>query len=50
VRYHWIWEVASSKLVQLDNIHTDKNDLDMMTKILPQESWLYVARQRAWQL
>jgi hypothetical protein len=38
VRYHWIREVASSKLVQLDNIHTDKNDLDMMTKILPQES------------
>jgi hypothetical protein len=40
VRYHWIQHVVSSKLVQLEKIHTDKNGLDMMTKILPQEKLL----------
>jgi hypothetical protein len=32
--------MVSSKLVQLEKIHTDKNGLDMMTKILPKEKLL----------
>jgi ATP-binding cassette subfamily B (MDR/TAP) protein 1 len=40
VRYHWIRQVVSSKLVQLEKIHTDKNGSDMMTKILPKEKLL----------
>ena len=34
VRYHWIREVVSSKLLQLEKIHIDKNGVDMMTKVL----------------
>jgi hypothetical protein len=37
VRYHWIQEVVSSKLLQLEKIHTDQNGADMMTKVLPKE-------------
>ena len=40
VRYHWIREVVSSKLLKLEKIHTDKNGSDMMTKILPSEKLL----------
>jgi hypothetical protein len=40
VSYHWIRDVVSFKLVQLEKIHTDKNGSDMMTKILPQEKLL----------
>jgi ATP-binding cassette subfamily B (MDR/TAP) protein 1 len=40
VRYHWIRQVVSSKLVQLEKIHTDKNGSDMMTKILPKDKLL----------
>jgi hypothetical protein len=40
VRYHWIRHVVSSKLVQPEKIHTDKNGSDMMTKIWPQEKLL----------
>jgi hypothetical protein len=38
--YQWIRQVVSSKLVQLEKIHTDKNGSDMMTKILPREMLL----------
>ena len=37
VRYHWIREVVSSKLLQLEKIHTDHNGAGMMTKVLPKE-------------
>ena len=37
VRYHWIREVVSSKLLQLEKIHTNQNSLYMMTKVLPKE-------------
>lgn len=37
VRYHWIRDVVSSKLLKLEKIHTDDNGSDMMTKILPNE-------------
>ena len=37
VRYHWIREVVSSKLLQLEKIHTYHNGADMMTKVLPKE-------------
>jgi hypothetical protein len=37
VRYHWIRDVVSFKLLKLEKIHTDDNGLDMMTKILPNE-------------
>lgn len=37
VRYHWIREVLSSKLLQHEKIHTDQNGAHMMTKILPKE-------------
>ena len=37
VRYHWIRDVVSSKLLKLEKIHTDDNRSDMMTKILPSE-------------
>ena len=37
VRYLWIREVVSSKLLQLEKIHTDHNGADMMTKVLPKE-------------
>jgi hypothetical protein len=40
VMYHWIRQVVSSKLVQLEKIHTDKNGSDMMTMILPKEKLL----------
>jgi hypothetical protein len=33
VSYHWIREVVSAKSLRLEKIHTDKNGLDMMTKI-----------------
>jgi hypothetical protein len=32
--------VVSSKLVQLEKIHIDKNGSDIMTKILPKEKLL----------
>jgi hypothetical protein len=40
IRYHWIWDVVSSKFVQLEKIHTDKNGSDMMKKILPKDKLL----------
>ena len=40
VRYHWIRDVVSSKLLKLEEIYTDKNGSDMMTKILPSDKLL----------
>ena len=37
VRYHWIRDVLSSRLIELRKIHTDDNDADMFTKVLPKE-------------
>ena len=37
VRYHWIRDVVSSKMIYLEKIHTYKNGSDMMTKTLPSE-------------
>ena len=37
VRYHWIRDVVSSKLLKLEKIHTDDNGSDMITNILPNE-------------
>ena len=33
-RYHWIREVVEEKLVALEEVHTDQNGSDMLTKIL----------------
>lgn len=35
VRYHWIQDILEKKLLKLENIHTDDNGSDMMTKTLP---------------
>ena len=35
VRYHWIWDLLDSKLLELEKIHLDDNGSDMMTKVLP---------------
>jgi hypothetical protein len=40
VRYYWIRDVVSSKLVRLEKTHSNKNGSNMMTKILPSEKLL----------
>jgi len=37
VRYHWIRDVLENKLLQIEKIHTNENEADMMTKPLPKE-------------
>ncbi|RDY10991.1 hypothetical protein CR513_04408, partial [Mucuna pruriens] len=32
VRYHWIRDALDAKLLELTKVHTDDNDVDMMTK------------------
>jgi len=39
VRYHWIRDILDSKLLELEKIHTDDNNSDMMTKTLPKEKF-----------
>lgn len=34
VRYHWIRDALDTKLFELENIHTDENGFDMLTKVL----------------
>lgn len=34
-RYHWIRDVFDAKMLELAKIHTDDNDVDMITKALP---------------
>ena len=33
--YHWIRHVLEEEQLSLENIHTDRNPVDMLTKILP---------------
>ncbi|RDX96550.1 hypothetical protein CR513_20783, partial [Mucuna pruriens] len=35
VRYHWIRDALDAKLLELAKIHTDDNDANMMTKVVP---------------
>ena len=35
VRYHWLREALEMKLLSLENIHTNDNGSNMMTKALP---------------
>ena len=37
VRYHWIRLVVEKRLMQLRNIHTEKNPIDMLTKVVTKE-------------
>ena len=37
VKYHWIRDALEMKLFYLEKIHTDENELDMMTKPIPTE-------------
>ncbi|RDX89639.1 hypothetical protein CR513_28615, partial [Mucuna pruriens] len=35
VRYYWIRDALDAKLLELSKVHTNDNDVDMMTKALP---------------
>jgi len=35
VRYHWIHDALDANLLELEKVHTDDNDADMITKTLP---------------
>ena len=37
VRYHWMRDVLNDNLFELEKIHTNHNDSDMLTKSLPRE-------------
>ena len=37
VRYHWIRLVIEKRLMQLRKIHTEKNPVDMLTKVVTNE-------------
>ena len=37
VRYHWLRLVLEKQLMQLRKIHTEKNSVDMLTKVVPKE-------------
>ncbi|RVX19730.1 Aromatic aminotransferase ISS1 [Vitis vinifera] len=37
VRYHWMRDALNDNLFELEKIHTDHNDSDMLTKSLPRE-------------
>ena len=39
VRYHWIRLVVEKRLMQLRNIHTEKNPIDMLTKVVTKEKF-----------
>ena len=39
VRYHWIRLVVEKRLMQLRNIHTKKNPIDMLTKVVTKEKF-----------
>ena len=36
-RYHWIRDAIEMKCFQLKKIHTNKNAVDMMTKVIPKQ-------------
>ena len=44
VRYHWIRLVVEKRLMQLRNIHTEKNPIDMLTKVVTKEKLELCAR------
>lgn len=44
VHYHWIWDTLDSKLIELKKIHTDDNDSDMLTKVLPRGNLSFIAQ------
>jgi len=46
VRYHWIRDALDEKLLQIEKIHTDDNDSDMMTKTLPMQK-LEICRRKS---
>ena len=37
VRYHWIRDVLNSKQMQLEKVHTNDNEADMLTKVVTKE-------------
>ena len=37
VRYHWMRNALNDNLFELENIHTDHNDSNMLMKSLPRE-------------
>ena len=37
VRYHWMRDALNDNLFELENIHTNHNDSDILTKPLPRE-------------
>ena len=43
VRYHWIRLVVEKRLMQLRNIHTEKNPIDMLTKVVTKEKFKHCA-------
>ena len=45
VRYHWIRDALEMKLFYLEKIHTDENELDMMTKLIPTEKLQFCRKQ-----
>ncbi|KAL6179251.1 hypothetical protein ACLB2K_050767 [Fragaria x ananassa] len=44
LRYHWIRDVVSKKLLQLRKIHTNENISDMLTKVMPQHKLEYCSK------
>ncbi|GKV17327.1 hypothetical protein SLEP1_g27844 [Rubroshorea leprosula] len=44
LRYHWLCLVTENKQFQLKKIHTNNNDADMMTKVLPREKFEYCTK------
>ena len=45
MRYHWIRDVLEMKELQLEKVHTNENESDMLTKSLPKEK--HVGEERA---
>ncbi|RVW54023.1 Aromatic aminotransferase ISS1 [Vitis vinifera] len=44
VRYHWMRDALNDNLFELEKIHTDHNDSDMLTKSLPREKLEVLSR------
>ena len=38
VRYHWLRSTIEDQILQLMKIHTDKNVVDMLTKVVSKEN------------
>ena len=37
VRYHWLRLAIKEQMLQLEKVHTDDNDVDMLTKVVLRE-------------